>query len=289
VKAYSKLQHLLPLAILAALACACDRQSDSKQPDAAPRNPGPKTTKVDRPPRVDAPDARAERRATFTKAREIASPEQREAAIARIAWDALDPDPELAREAFQQLSVDSPERIHLIQHFAMNLAGQNLDEALQWADALASEKEIAAARCQIALVLADSEPERAAALLSESAIAGREFDVAVVQILQHWSASNPPAAAAWVAMFPPGESRAAGIKAVISPWLESDVPAVYSWMEKLGDESLRAEATSAMAGLLMEQSDSVRADWLRQASPAIRAAIELQMKEADPSDPPPSR
>jgi hypothetical protein len=289
VKAPWKLQHLLPLAIIAALASACDRPSESKQTDLNSRNPGPKTTKLGRPPRDEPPDARAERRATFTKAREIESPEQREAAIARIAWDALDLDPELAREAFEQLAADGPERIRLIQHFAMNLAEQNIDEALQWADALGSEKETAAARCQIALVLADSDPERAAGLLSESAIAGREFDVAVVQILQQWAASNPPAAAAWVEMFPPGASRAAGIKAVISPWLESDVPAVYSWMEKLGDDALRAEAAAAMAGLLMEQSDAVRADWLRQATPAMRTAIEQQMKEADPADPPPPR
>ena len=275
--------------MLVVLIHACDKRSHSGHPDSDRQGPEPQNTRKDRPSRDIAPDARAERRASFTKAREVASPEQREAAIARIAWDALDLDPELAREAFQHLSVDSPERIRLIQHFAMTLADQNIDEALQWADALGSEKEIAAARCQIALVLADSEPERAASLLSESAIAGREFDVAVVQILQHWAASNPPAAAAWVAMFPPGASRAAGIKAVISPWLESDLPAVYSWMEKLGDDALRTEAAAAMAGLLMEQTDAVRTDWLRQAAPAMRATIEAQMKEADPSDPPPSR
>jgi hypothetical protein len=289
VKARSETLHLVPACILAGFLSACDKPSDAGIPDSGGQNPGPKTTRVDRPPRTDDPDLRADRRATFDKARKIGNPEQREQAIARIAWDALELDPDLAREAFQQLAAESEEKIRLIQHFAMTLAEENVDEALKWADALGSEKEIAAARCQIALVLADTDPERAAGLLSESAIAGREFDVAVVQVLQHWAASNPPAAAAWVAMFPPGASREAGIKAVISPWLESDVPAVFSWIGKLGDETLRAEASAAMAGLLMEQTDAVRAGWLRHASPGIRAAIEQTMKEADLTDPPPSK
>lgn len=315
VRARSEIHHFLPLLILLALLGACDKRSDAGRPaDPDRQNPGPKITRVDRPPRADAPDTRMDRppradapdtrvdrpphadaadaggdlRAAFDKAREIGNPEQREEAIAQIAWDALELDPGLTREAFQQLSADSQAKIRLIQHFAMTLAAENVDEAIKWADALGSAKEIAAARCQIALALADVDPQRAADLLSESAIAGREFDVAVVQVLQQWAGSNPPAAAAWVALFPPGESREAGIKAVISPWLESDVPAVFAWMENLGDESLRAEASAAMAGLLSEQTDEDQTEWLRHASPAMRGAIERQLKEADQTDPPPS-
>ena len=210
-----RLHLLLCLGLLLA---ACDKPGASGS-RAGESQDAPRITKSIRPPREEAPALPGDFRAALRLAGEIEAPAARDTAIAQVAWDALELDPDLAREAFDQLSPEGVERIRLLQHFAMRLAENDPDEALAWAATLGSEKEIAAARGQIALVLSESDPERAANLLSESGIAGREFDLAVVQVLQRWAAKSPPEAAGWVVLFPAGRSREAGIKTVVSQWV----------------------------------------------------------------------
>ena len=201
---------------------------------------------------------------------------EREQEIAAVAWNALDIDPELAREAFQQLSTDNPEKIRLILHFAMRLADRDPEEALAWAGTLESEREIAAARGQIALVLAETEPQRAADLLSESGMVGHEFDVAVVQVLQRWAAKSAPDAAAWAATFPPCAAREAGMGIIISQWAKTDAQAVLSWMTALQDEVVRKEAVLAMEEAVLQQAPEVREAWLQHADSQTLSELEQQ-------------
>ena len=64
-------------------------------------------------PRENPPDPRDELRMALKSAESIQSPEAREKIIAEVAWNALEFDPELAREAFQQLAAGHPEKIRL--------------------------------------------------------------------------------------------------------------------------------------------------------------------------------
>lgn len=240
----------------------------------------PRVRRDVRPPRAETPDPGEKLRVALKAAAELASPDDREQAIAEIAWNALETDPDLAREAFQQLPADSTEKIRLIRHFAMRLAEQNLDEALAWAAALGTEKEIAAAQGQIALVMSNTEPERAAKLLSDFGVAGREFDVSVVQVIQRWAAASPPDAAAWVALFPPGKFRQSGIQTVVSQWAMTDAPATLAWMATLQDRMLREEAALAMARALLQQTPEVRETWLQHADPGILGDLEAQQDRA---------
>ena len=219
------------------------------------------------------------------------SPEAREKIIAEVALATLETDPDLARDAFLQLSADHPQRILLIQHFAMRLAEQDPDEALAWADSLGSEPEIAAAKGQIALVLAEIDPQRAANLLSESGIVGHEFDVAVVQVLQRWAAKSAPDAAAWTISFPPGPARSAGISIIVSQWAQADAAAAFTWMHALQDDVVRREAVLAMEKALLQQTQSVRDAWLTHADATTRSELEAQrepaMEEIGDNVPPP--
>lgn len=208
------------------------------------------------------------------------SPEVREKTIADLAWSALEIDPDLAREAFLRLSDSHPEKIRLAQHFAMRLAEQSPEEALAWADALSSEPEIAAAKGQIAIVLAEVDPQRAANLLSESGIVGHEFDIAVVQVLQRWAAKSAPDAAAWAISFPPGPARTAGISLIASQWAKADAAAAFRWMHGLQDEGVRKEAVLAMEMALLQQSEDVRDAWLQHADSETRSELESQREAA---------
>lgn len=265
---------------LGLLAASCDKPNQVHSP--AEENPdAPRITKkIQRPPREDVPDARGKLRSAL----EIKAPEARDKTIAKLAWDALELDPELAREAMDKLTPGGPERIRLLQHLAMRMAEENVESALTWAATLDNAHENAAAIGHVALVLADSDPERAGKLLSESGIEGRDFDVVVVQVLGRWAAQSPAEAAAWVALFPAGESREAGIRSVVSTWVEADAAGAVSWMATLRDDTVRGETIRAAAEALVSQAEGARKQVLDHAEPSLRAELvaelELTKKEA---------
>ena len=253
------------------LIAACDRPEKSGRK--AEGDAGPTITRSHRPLREEPPDLKQKLREEFAQARMSAEPEERDKLLAQVAWNAMELDPELAREAFECLMLESPERIALLQHFAMRMADANPDEALKWAASLESEREMAAARARIALVIADADPARAANLLSEFGLANREFEVAVVEVLQRWSDKNPQDAAAWVAIFPPGEFRKAGVETVVSRWLGNNAQAAFGWLSGVDDEEIRTEAGDTFAKKFLQQTTEVRESWLGYADPRTREKL----------------
>ncbi|MEO5716389.1 MAG: hypothetical protein ABIT37_23120 [Luteolibacter sp.] len=265
---------------LSLLLVSCDKPPEKRgtgEPEAKSKAP-PAVTKSTRDP---SPEARKKVRDSLNEANRISSPEERATAVAAIVWDNLELDPKLAADAFQQLTPGSPERVRLVQHLAMRLAEEDADAAIKWADALGNPDEVSFAYGKIALVIAEADPERAANLLSESGIEGREFDVALVQVIQRWAASKPADAAAWVVLFDPGEARTASINTVVSLWAKSDAPAAFGWIGTLQNDALREEARQAMAEAILQQTPSVQNEWIKLASPEIRDAFEKLKQQAD--------
>jgi len=224
-------------------------------------------------PLVDLRDA-------LREAAAIENAGSRHAAIAGIAWRAVSGDPELAREALGMLPAQAVEqRVPLIRHLAMQMAHEDTMAALKWADGLGSELETAVAKSRIALVVAENDPRQAATMLAEAGEAGRELDVAIVQVLQQWAAKEPVEAADWLAMFPAGNFRKAGVQAVISRWLVADPPAAMGWLGSLENTDLRSEAIATAAGFMAGQPQKTREAWLQAADEATRAAILQQPVE----------
>ncbi len=261
------------------LLVSCDKSatSDSRKGE---DSSAPPVRRSGHAPRENPPTPRHELRKKLRAAASDPSPEAREEIIADVAWSALEIDPELAREAFLQLSADHPQKILLIQHFSMRLTEQNPDEALAWADTLANERDIAAAKGQIALVLAETDPQRAANLISESGIVGREFDVAVVQVLQRWAAKSAPDAAAWAISFSPSPARTAGISVSVSQWAKADAKSAITWMDSLEDKGIRNEALLAMEEAILQQPSEVKDAWLQHAPAGFLAELEDQREQA---------
>lgn len=226
------------------------------------------------------PDAPASLRAQLDEAVKIESPAEREKAIARIAWNAIETESEIAHEAFRQLPPGSSEKIRLIQHYALRLAEQDPGEALAWADQITDEGERSAAIGQVAVALAETEPRRAAEMLSESGIVGRDFDVAVVQVIQRWAAQSAPDAAGWVTSFPPGEVRTAGIKVIAERWLAGDSKGAFDWLGGMQDEQLRNETARAMEGVILQQPQETRDAWLQHTNYEIRNELDEQRAQA---------
>lgn len=274
------MKHLLQPSVCFSLLllAACERPEKSAQ--GVKEKAGPEIVRSQRPPRESTPDKKEDMREQLAKARMNEEPQERNKMLAQVAWNAMELDPELAREAIDSLPLDSPDRIALLQHFAMRLADEDPDEALKWAATLESEREAAAARVRIALVIADADPARGANLLSEHGLANREFEVAVVQVLQRWSNKSPQDAAAWVALFPPGEFRKAGVETVASGWLGSDPQAAFAWLSSLTDEAIRTEAGDAFAETYLKQTPETRESWLGYADPRTREKLAHALRRA---------
>ncbi|MBJ7285198.1 MAG: hypothetical protein JHD00_08855 [Akkermansiaceae bacterium] len=233
-----------------------------------------RVTKSERPERDELAATPAELREMMKRAVTIQSPQEREQALQEIVWNAIEIDPDLAQEAFLQMTPGSEEKNQLIQHFAMTLAGENHEAAMQWASGLKNDQEKALALNSIALVLSENDPVKAAQILSDSGVAGRDLDVAVVQVIQRWADISPADAAAWVQLFDSGEARQAGLKAIISTWIRADPRGTMSWISSLQRPEIYQDATLGMAETIFDLPKSEQEEMLQIAAPEVRAHFE---------------
>lgn len=231
----------------------------------------------------EEPDPRIALRASLDRAAGEKDAVAREKILESVAWDAIDVDPALSREAFAALTPDSESSRRLVGHFAMRLADDDPERAIEWAAALEQEEERSDAFGRIAVVISATDPSRAATLVSEEMTAGPPRDRAVVQILQRWAQTTPADAAAWIAAFPQGAARGAGIKAVAAAWIQSDAPALAAWVEAREEDLVRTEAILAAAEALRTASPESRQNLLGTfKDPAVRKQIEGILSQPPP-------
>ena len=233
-----------------------------------------RVTKSERPERDELAATPAELREMMKRAVTIQSPQEREQTLQEIVWNAIEIDPDLAQEAFLQMTPGSEEKNQLIQHFAMTLAGENHEAAMQWASGLKNDQEKALALNSIALVLSENDPAKAAQILSDSGVAGRDLDVAVVQVIQRWADISPTDAATWVQLFDSGEARQAGLKAIISTWIRVDPLGTMNWISSLQRPEIYQDATLGMAETIFGLPKSEQEEMLQIAAPEVRAHFE---------------
>lgn len=270
---------------LALLITSCDRESVSAEDDAKvdQKKSPPAITKLPRTEEAKPVLSEQRLQESLKALEKIASLEERERAIASLAWDYAEENLNLALETMDHLTVDSPERKSLIEHFAMRFAEQDIEHSILWAQNLKSPEEISIALGRVSLVIAATDPSRAAHLISESAMVGRPFDVAVVQIIQRWATKNPAEAAAWVQSFEPSAARTAGIQQTIAQWAEMDRPAAIAWVNGLTDKSLREDAVLAMADFILAQPQKTQDEWAEKIPSGL--ALELLNRKTEEKAP----
>lgn len=196
-------------------------------------------------------------------------------ALAELAWELIDEDPGLAEKAIKLLPADHPDRLRLLQHFALRLAESDPGAACAWASALESDDDRSLVCGRIAVVIAEKDPEKAAEVLSETGLAGRDFEVSVVEVLQRWSAVDAVASMRWVVQFPAGRLREESLRTVMGRWLETDAPAAVTWLESIGDPSLKPEAERAIGEAMKGMDSESREKAMENLGPAVRARIEV--------------
>ena len=245
-----KITHITFLTLLSLWLVSCEKSKN--QAATAEQSKQARVTKSERPERDELAATPAKLREMMKRAVAIQSLQEREQALQEIVWNAIEIDPDLAQEAFLQMTPGSEEKNQLIQHFAMTLAGENHEAAMQWAAGLKNDQEKALALNSIALVLSENDPAKAAQILSDSGVAGRDLDVAVVQVIQRWADISPTDAATWVQLFDSGEARQAGLKAIISTWIRVDPLGTMNWISSLQRPEIYQDATFGMAETIFD-------------------------------------
>lgn len=267
-----KITNISFLTLLSLWLVSCEKSKN--QAAVTEQSKQARVTKSERPERDELAATPAELREMMKRAVTIQSPQEREQALQEIVWNAIEIDPDLAQEAFLQMTPSSEEKNQLIQHFAMTLAGENHEAAMQWASGLKNDQEKALALNSIALVLSENDPVKAAQILLDSGVAGRDLDVAVVQVIQRWADISPADAAAWVQLFDSGEARQAGLKAIISTWIRADPSGTMSWISSLQRPEIYQDATLGVAETIFDLPVSEQEEMLKIAAPEVRAHFE---------------
>lgn len=268
---------------LVALLVSCDKPGNDA-PHAADGGETGRITKTTQPAKSPPPAADAAAvtalEVKLTDAKAIGDPAARAKAIAAAAWEAAELDPALARDAFADLPAGSPERAALLDYISTSLAAADPDEAAEWADRLPDAAERSAAMGNVARAVAENDPPRAAQLLSDAGMAGRELDVATVEIIRIWAGKSPQDAADWVAAFQAGEARERGVAEILTTWAEGDPASATAWISSLRDPELRQEAEGGMAEAILARPEFLRGNLLEQTTPEIRAKYEELAAEA---------
>lgn len=282
---------LLSCLWIGALLVSCDKQRGAAD-NSANDGSSPGTTRASRSGRQDIPGRQKDLRASLAAAKKITAPEERDKALIEVAHAALELNPNVVAEVIRLLSPDHPERLVLLKTMVARLMQDDPNSATAWVATLEMEQERALGNGEIALYVANSDPAKAAKLLAESGMTGREFDDVAVQVLDHWAVATPDEAAAWVLRFPPGASRETAVKTVVTRWVQGDAHAAFSWVATLNNPAVRKETSRAVAHVLVNNPDPIRDSMLEEADPAMRSDLEQQIvqiveESRDKSEPEP--
>lgn len=283
------IQKLTAALFLPVFLVSCDKARESASSDSAQES-GPGRTRVERPSR-EVPGTRDKLRDALEAARLLPSGEERDKALAEVAWQALEPAPAIAGEAIAELTPGLEAKQALIEAYVrMLLKRETADRALAWADSLYDEQDRAFARGTVAFLLAETAPEQAAALLSPSGFTAAGVDPAAEQVLSAWVTKNPTEAVAWTTRLPAGEARSAGYRLVFSQWINADAPSAFAWVAFQSNPHVRREAVTAIAGAFSNFPDPIRDIILEPADPELRAEIQQgiadlvsQSQESEPA------
>ena len=260
---------------------SCDKADEAKNSkDNVDSNP--RARRIERPP-LESQGTRGRLLASLEAAKRLETPEERDKALTEVGRNALESAPDIVAEAIRELPLGSPEAAELIQACVANLMKRSPDEASAWADSLKDDSLKRQAREEIAVLLVESEPERAIQMLANSNETTGEIGPALEQVLQVWTGRAPKDAAVWASRLPAGESRNAGIKTVVSQWVQTDPAASTSWVKSLSDPKLRQGAVRGMAESLQGLPPFIRDSMLEPADPGIRSEIEGQIQELQPA------
>ena len=164
-------------------------------------------------PRAAESEAKkAELLAAREAALQIADPDQRNAAMARVCYQWAEFDPRGAIEhglAWQLEDVPG-----LFENLALQWASADLPAARAWTETQPPSEFRSELVMRIGFALAQKDPEAAAHYVIRETEPGPAQTEAAIAVLHQWFLKDPAAASAWAAGFPPGALRERALQEV---------------------------------------------------------------------------
>lgn len=184
--------------------------------------------------------------------------------------------PEAAARWFEQTGSTSQP---LLASLAGAWAAKNPRGAASWVETLPDSGNRDTGRVAVASEWAAQNPEEAAshyepvvtAPQPEATATPSGLDLATV-LADIWGASNPSAAAQWIAKLPagPGREQAAGTLATV--WAASDIDAAVQWSTTLTDPSIRSAVVDHIATTWGAIEPDKALAWLDTQPPGLTAS-----------------
>lgn len=255
---------------------SCEKQENSNPEFKSEQNSG--TTRMELRS-IDNTGTRGKMRIALDLAKAVEPAQEKEKAIAQVAWDALDSAPDIAVQAIVELPVGNPEKEQLIQFYAERLAKRDFDAALAWGRSLTDEHEFQLVRDQVALILQDSDPQGALELFPNSGFATEGMNSSAKQVFRNWMTQNPGNAMAWVVAINSDEVRRNGLDMALNQWIQADSDSALKWVSSQGNRQRHEEVVNAIVKSVSAQPDPLREIFLEHADPILRAEIDSKIAE----------
>ena len=165
--------------------------------------------------------------AAMAWAKTLASGAGKDSVMAQVFIALSQEDPSATATALAQYKIPPGEtRDSMLGAIAINLAGRNPTDALDWIDQNFTGKDFETATAAALQQIGEENPAAAAALLAKIPDPG-VFNQAMPEILENWGRDDPSAALAWAQALPADNvsARNTAITNVLSSWILTD-PAV---------------------------------------------------------------
>lgn len=146
-------------------------------------------------------------------ARGLEDGEDRQRAVASVAYEAIHSDPKGALKLLGDLPAEG-ERNNTMVIAVAAWAGASPGEAAAWAKQLPEDGLRQQSVSAVALTWAASDPQAAAGLALECMPAGELQDRTVLSIARRWAMMQPGEATAWVKRFPEGTLRETALESI---------------------------------------------------------------------------
>src|SRR5262249_15778739 len=157
--------------------------------------------------------------------------EEKNSGLIAIAYEAIRTSPKdalwLASELGSGLSRDA-----LISHAVREWAVNDSDAPVAWAEQMQSSSLREQVFANVAILLSETDPARAAALALEKLPNDGGQNSTVVSIVQRWAQTEPNAAADWVVRFPQGPLRDAALENLIQLWADKNADDAAGWLNQ---------------------------------------------------------
>jgi hypothetical protein len=142
----------------------------------------------------------------FHWAAQLPDPSERQIALRAGCLGLAESDPKVAIEIADRLFAGEQREV-LLQAVGHQWAVQNLDDAMSWAKLRPPDESRDKLFLEMALVAAESAPEKGAQIAAEHISPGTAQSTAALSVLNRWVQVDFTSAAAWVNQFPESQMR----------------------------------------------------------------------------------